>query len=72
MRTTHLFASAVRAHFEEGLCELMRDDEDRKDYTQKVLENLVLVGGLCRNILLCTETLDIEIMGAMSKSRYRF
>jgi len=62
MRACHLFASLLKQHFSDGICELMEENSfDHKHYTLNVLDNLLLVGGIPRDILLGTAVKDVDI-----------
>lgn len=62
MRATHLFASCVQNHFIDGICEFIGgNDFVEKSYTNDILSNLLLVGGIPRDILLGAEVDRVDI-----------
>merc|ERR1719464_618310 len=62
MRATHLFASCVRDHFDDGLCEFIEGNQyEEKAFTTDILSNLLLVGSIPRDILLGTEVDNVDI-----------
>ena len=62
MRACHLFATILKSHFDDGICELMDENSyDYKRYTSNILDNLLLVGSIPRDILLGTAVKDVDI-----------
>lgn len=62
MRCCHLFSSILKTHFDDGMCEFIDEKSlDAKKYTSDVLDNLLLVGSIPRDILLGTEVKDLHI-----------
>eukprot|EP01084_Bolivina_argentea_P276710 472211_1 len=62
MRACHLFANILKMHFDDGICELMDESSyDYAHYTHDILNNLLLVGDIPRDILLGTDVKNIDI-----------
>eukprot|EP01083_Nonionella_stella_P055889 147373_1 len=62
MRACHLFAKILKDHFDDGTCELMEENSyDYSHFTADILNNLLLVGDVPRDILLGTAVKVIDI-----------
>lgn len=62
MRAAHLLGRILKEHFDNNLCEYMTEKSfDWRSYSLNILDNLLLVGGIPRDILLGTEVKDIDI-----------
>eukprot|EP01083_Nonionella_stella_P233808 823398_1 len=62
MRAAHLLGRILKDHFDSNLCELMTAKSfDWRSYSLNILDNLLLVGGIPRDILLGTEVRDIDV-----------
>ncbi len=60
--SAHLLGKILKQHFDDNLCELMTAKSfDWRSYSLNILDNLLLVGGIPRDILLNTEVKDIDI-----------
>lgn len=62
MRAAHLLGRILKEHFDSNLCEYMTEKSfDWRSYSLNILDNLLLVGGIPRDILLGTQVKDIDI-----------
>jgi len=62
MRAAHLLGRILKEYFDANLCEYLTEKSfDWRSYSLNILDNLLLVGGIPRDILLGTEVRDIDI-----------
>ena len=56
----YLLASIIGGYFDKHKCEYMTDDE-HKELVESILDNLFVVGGACRSLLLSQPINDLDI-----------